>query len=321
MHARELWESDKIGPRMARLGLTPPSWLYGFGWTVYRGMYDLGIKRAYVPKVPTICVGNLTVGGMGKTPVTRFVAECLDQPFVLGLSGYGARRSEAASVAPEGPLDPAEWGDEPAMFREWLPHAPMVVGRRRVLAAQLVEERYPDHVLLMDDGFQHLPLAKHLKILLDPEKPVNGRTLPAGPYREPRWERHRADLILPGEFRIVEEPLAFEPPAGDYATLCALGNPEGFVQAVARTMGRSPVVDRRLPDHDPLTAGTLFEGVRPDLPLVTTEKDWVKLQQRDDLAGRDIRVASRRVRIEPEAEFRAWLNRRVEEIRQSHSPL
>ncbi|RYG47469.1 tetraacyldisaccharide 4'-kinase [bacterium] len=320
MHARELWESGEIGARAARVAMTPLSWLYAGGWSVYRGLYDLGIKQAFDPAIPTICIGNLTVGGMGKTPVTRFVAESLGCPFVLGLSGYGAPRSEGATLAPDGPLDPAEWGDEPAMFRDWLPDAPMVVGRRRVLAAQIAAERFPDRVLLMDDGMQHLPLRKHVSILLDPAKPTNGRTLPAGPYREPRYERRRADLILPGAFGIVEQPLAFERPSGDYALLCALGNPEGFASAVTGMLRRPPTADRRLPDHDPLTAGTLFDGLPPDLPIVTTEKDWVKLRRRPDVGDRDIRVAVRKVRIEPEAEFRAWLTERLDGVQTKPHP-
>ncbi|RYG34783.1 tetraacyldisaccharide 4'-kinase [bacterium] len=320
MDAREIWESGEIGACAARTALTPLSWLYAGGWSVYRALYDLGIKRAFEPAIPTICIGNLTVGGMGKTPVTRYVAESLDRPYVLGLSGYGAPQSEGATLAPDGPLDPAEWGDEPAMFREWLPNAPMVVGRRRPLAAQIVAERFPDHILLMDDGMQHLPLRKHVSILLDPEKPKNGRTLPAGPYREPRWERRRADLILPGEFKIVEAPLAFDHPGGDYALLCALGNPQGFVDAVSRLLRRPPTADRRLPDHDPLTAGTLFDGLPPDLPIVTTEKDWVKLRQRLDIGERDVRVAVRKVRIEPEAEFRGWLAERLDGVQTKSHP-
>ncbi|MFX8929914.1 tetraacyldisaccharide 4'-kinase, partial [Acinetobacter baumannii] len=84
-------------------------------------------------------------------------------------------------MAPDGPLDPAGWGDEPAMFRWLLPDVPLVVGRRRVLAAELVHQHFPKAVLVMDDGFQHLPVKKHIQILLDDPTPKNSRCLPAGP--------------------------------------------------------------------------------------------------------------------------------------------
>ncbi len=317
---RDLWESSRIGARLARFALTPLSWLYAVGWETYRLTYRLGFKKAEAPHRPVVCVGNLQAGGSGKSPLVRHLVDVLrdmGREVVVSCSGYGAPRAEAASLATAGPLDAAEWGDEPAMLREQVPDLPLVVGRRRVLAASLVHKAHPHAVMLMDDGFQHLPLRKTVSLVLDPIRPKNRRCLPAGPYREPRGNRRRADLVLPGRFEIVEEgPWLEEVVPGNlsaewpeaFAVLCALGQPARFLASLPR----SPAQARLLPDHDPLTAGTLFDGMDPDLPVVVTAKDWVKLRARTDLGGRRILVARHAVRVEPAAEFRDWLAERLD---------
>ncbi len=324
---RDLWESPAPGARLARAALTPLSWLYAGGWQAYLLTYRLGLKRATEPHRPVLCVGNLQAGGSGKSPLVRHLVDVLREmgrEVVVSCSGYGAPRAEAASLAPPGELDAAEWGDEPAMLRMQAPDLPLVVGRRRVLAATLVHEAHPNAVMLMDDGFQHLPLRKTLSLLLDPPDPVNRRCLPAGPYREPRRNLRRADAVLPGRFRVVEEtwvvesegwmvkenlpPTTHHPLPSPFAVLCALGQPARFLASLSE----KPAFQRLLPDHDPLTAGNLFDGMDPALPVVVTAKDWVKLRNRTDLDGRRILVARHSARVEPAAEFRAWLSERLD---------
>lgn len=324
---RDLWESPALGARLARTALTPLSWLYAGGWQTYLATYRWGFKRAAEPHRPVLCVGNLQSGGSGKSPLVRHLVGVLREmgrEVVVSCSGYGAPHAEAASLAPEGDLDAALWGDEPAMLRMQIPDLPLVVGRRRVLAAALVHERYPHAVMLMDDGFQHLPLRKTVSLVLDPPDPPNRRCLPAGPYREPRGNRRRADLVLPGEFRIVEEgpwltPSPAVPPVVPqggpsldwperFAVLCALGQPARFLASLPR----APAQTRLLADHAPLTEGNLFDGMDPALPVVVTAKDWVKLRARKDLAERRMLVAQHAVRIEPAEAFRAWLAERLD---------
>ncbi len=322
---RELWESTAPGARLARTALTPLSWLYAGGWQTYLLAYRLGIKKAQEPHRPVLCVGNLQAGGSGKSPLVRHLVDVLrdmGREVVVSCSGYGAPRAEAATLAPAGELDAAEWGDEPAMLRALVPDLPLVVGRRRVLAATLVHEAHPNAVMLMDDGFQHLPLQKNLSLVLDPINPPNRLCLPAGPYREPRSNRKRADQILPGRFHVKEEGPWLEsserttnheprtttdwPTA--FAVLCALGQPARFLASLPHP----PTTTKLLPDHNPLTAGNLFDGMDPALPVVVTAKDWVKLRARTDLAARRILVARHAVRVEPAAEFRAWLAERLD---------
>ncbi|MFN8219214.1 MAG: tetraacyldisaccharide 4'-kinase [Fimbriimonadales bacterium] len=320
MHATDVWEGRSPGAWAARLALSPVSVLYALGWEAYLGVYRLGFKRAKHPHRPILCVGNLMVGGSGKSPVTHFLASALQElgrEVVIGCSGYGSPRAEGASLAPDGPLSPREWGDEPAMFRWLLPQVPLIVGRARVRAAEICAERHPNAVLLMDDGFQHLPLKKDLSILLDPEKPRNAWCLPAGPYREPRWNRARADLVLPGKFEVRPSRCFLEPEAdlgGAVSALCALGNPERFFATVRDELGLELGHRLALPDHDPLDRPGLFDPLPADLPVLVTAKDWVKLRERPDIGSRRVLVVRRDVTIEPRAEFVQWLRTKLDGI-------
>lgn len=321
MHPNDLWYGQSLGARLSRLALTPASWLYAAGWQAYMGVYALGLKAQKEPHRPIVCVGNLVSGGSGKTPATLAIADILlrqGRKVIIGMSGYGSPRARAASSAPAGELDPAEWGDEPAMARWLRPGLPIVVGRRRVLAARLAHEMDPGAVLVMDDGFQHLPVRKHVTLLIDPN-PANERCLPAGPYREPRSNRKRADLVFGGQFTLERQPLRFvtadglpSGPPRQSVALCALGDPDQFAASLeSASVG---VVGRRfLPDHDQLTEGTLWDGVNGNATVAVTAKDWVKLRRRSDIGERQIVIALQDVAIEPADEFANWLRSRLTE--------
>ena len=148
-------------------------------------MFSAGIRKPYASSLPSVCVGNLTVGGTGKTPLTVYLQGLLTglgHKIVLSVSGYGSAHFRSPAMAPPGPLDPFEWGDEAALLRWKLPSVPIVVGKKRAIAAKLAEVSCPGHVMLMDDGFQHLEFVPSLSVVLDPPRP-NTFCLPAGPYR------------------------------------------------------------------------------------------------------------------------------------------
>lgn len=322
MLPHEVWAGSNPKARALRALATPASWLYAFGWQVYLAAYRLGIKRAKAPHRPIICIGNLVAGGSGKSPVTIHVAKVLidlGMEVVIGCSGYGSPKEEAATLAPDGPLSAVEWGDEPAMIRWFLPSIPIVVGRRRVLAASLVHEQYPKSVLLMDDGFQHLPLEKQLTIILDDPTPANSRCLPAGPYREPRGNRKRADAVVPGEMSIQRKSLRIQTVDGEssvptqYGVLCALGEPARFLKSLAEEFPNSlpNVPTKTLKDHDPLTAPNLWDFLPSDLPIVVTAKDWVKLRERTDIAERQILIALQDLELTPRKELVALINKKL----------
>lgn len=326
MHASELWNGRGFGPTLVRVALFPFSILYGIGWEAYLSAYRLGLKRAKHPHSPIVCIGNLISGGSGKTPMTLHLVDVLRELgyyVVVSCSGYGSPKSEAATITSEDELQPQTWGDEATLYRWKRPDLPLIVGRRRVLAAQLCHWKYPDAILLMDDGFQHLPLKKDLTILLDPEKPENSLCLPAGPYREPRWNRKRADIVIPGKFRVQEttkfvSPDGKEVPTPDkFSLLLALGRPQNVIAALqAKDLD---IAERTiLPDHDPLTSGNLIERLPEDIPTVVTAKDWVKLRNRPDAHRREFIILDHSVTIEPQDEFRAWLKSKLDGIQKAN---
>ncbi len=321
----DVWFGGSSGARLARGALTPASWLYGLGFLAYRAVYDLGLKRGYRAGVPVVCVGNLTVGGSGKTPTTLHVADVvrgLGYGVVVSASGYGSPRAEGAKVAPGGPLDAREWGDEPAEMRMLRPDLPLVVGRRRALAARLAAEAHPGSVLVMDDGFQHLPLVKDVALLLDPGG-ANRRCLPAGPYREPRGSLRRADAVLDsatggGRFRAgfedgpVASPLGEAIAGGEAGVLTAVARPERLLATVAGLGGFAIGEAVFRPDHDPLDAPDLLARFAPGGLVLTTAKDWVKLMRRPDVGAHRFGIVRRSARIEPADAFAHWMKARLE---------
>lgn len=314
----QFWVGDDIGSKLARVALTPLSWLYSAGWATYQLMYKLGIKKPYQSSVRIVCVGNFVAGGTGKTPVVIHMVSVLQSlgfTVVIGCSGYGSPRAEEATMAPAGEFDPTEWGDEPAEIRSALPGVPMVIGRRRVLAAQLVEKEFPGAVLLMDDGLQHMPLAKSVSIALDPPNP-NQSTFPAGPYREPRrMGEKRVDLVLPcSSFSVAFSGLSFErngEPVEAPVTanvLTAIGQPEKFESSVG-TQGVRIETARFEPDHAPLDLKSL--GLDSDKTWIVTQKDWVKLRVQPGVEEFDFVVATRSATVEPHEAFVEWLKMRL----------
>lgn len=308
-----------MAARLIRILLLPLSWLYSLGWQIYLFSYKLRLKEPYRASCKVVCIGNFSAGGTGKTPTVVFVAGCLKElgiPFVIGCSGYGAPHSVNATVAPIGMLDAAEWGDEPSEIRELLPEVPLIVGRARVTAAQICEREFPGSVLLMDDGFQHMPLAKDVSIILDPVT-SNTFTFPAGPYREPRRTgMKRADLVIPtAEFTHQFTGLTFCSVSGDsvpvpqFANIVtAIGRPDNFKTGL-KNSGVKTNICLFLPDHDKLEVDLSKFG--SDAPWIVTRKDWVKLRKTQNLDNLTFIIAERLASIEPRAEFVKWLKIRL----------
>lgn len=330
MTAEEIWYGDSATSAIMRGVLTPASWLYAGGWQGYLALYRTGIKHSKEAHPRVICVGNLTVGGMGKTPVTIYLAKLLTEfgyRVTLGCSGYGSPSAESARLAPQGPLDPFVFGDEPALIRDALPDLPMVIGRRRPLAAQIAYENDPDGILLMDDGFQHLPLKVQLAILVDERSPKNARCLPAGPYREPRSNAKRAAMMLPNERFSIDysEPELVGLPAKPAKAhlLCGIGRHQSFVQTV-ESMGIDVASLTALGDHNSLQDASLFKQIDPGYPVLVTTKDWVKLRQRADVLEGRVNVGGsetvtigrvvRNATIQPEDEFKEWFRNRMAQL-------
>jgi tetraacyldisaccharide 4'-kinase len=153
---------------------------------------------------PVVSIGNLTAGGTGKTPLVEYVADLLGRRgWKPGILTRGYRRRNKADLIPVQPAakrvpDPREIGDEPSLLARKLPQVPMVIGADRYRAGRLAEDRFGVDIHILDDGFQHLALARDLDIVvLDATRDLSREAmLPAGRLREPASALERAQIIV-----------------------------------------------------------------------------------------------------------------------------
>jgi len=257
------------------------------GWSVMVGAVGVG--------VPVVVVGNVALGGTGKTPLVAWLVAALRargyRPAVLARGhGGSARRPQLVGAQ----ADPAVVGDEPLLLARRT-GVPLAVGRDRVAALALLHEVHPEvDVVVSDDGLQHRRMARDVEVLVfDGARGAgNGWLLPAGPLREalaPALARADA-LVYTGQGPAGAMVMALEPgaavqladgaarPLAAFAAsrvhaVAGIGNPERFFTMLERL---GMVVDRHpFPDHHPLHAGELEFG--DDAPVLLTEKDTVKL--------------------------------------------
>jgi len=198
---------------VALLALRGLSAAYRLGLRLYLAPFELGVRpRRHLP-CPVVSIGNLTVGGTGKTPVTRYLCEGLLRrgwrPAVLSY-GYGGSlggRFGVVSTSDRVLLAPQEAGDEPVMLASQLPGTPVLVGKDRGRSGKHAVERFGADIAVLDDGFQVWKLHRDLDIVLvDGSNPFdNSRTLPAGKLREPAAALRRARCIVAMGVRPEEE--------------------------------------------------------------------------------------------------------------------
>jgi len=304
--------------RLLIILLAPLSVAYSFVQRLRALLFKFGILKSHRLPRPVISIGNITVGGTGKTPVTAYIAHWLLQQGyrVAVLSrGYGGSLEGQSVVASDGAtvmLSPKECGDEPYLLASTIPGLMVVIGADRYAAGQLAMQQLNPDVFLLDDGFQHLKLQRDLNILLlDHSHPYgNGWTLPSGLLREPASAEKRANLIihtrspkdlpeaeLPGaipacfaQHRITELlPLSGGAPTPlsshsrfKAIAFAGIAEPSGFFEEL-RNLGINLVDTIRFPDHTTYTENELAI-IRNSMFLndaeiaITTEKDGVKLK-------------------------------------------
>jgi tetraacyldisaccharide 4'-kinase len=301
-HRRDLSAS------ILRAGLRIASFPYG---AAIRGR-NLGFNQGWIRSTrvdrPVISVGNLTVGGTGKTPVVEWVARWFREHgrrVAILSRGYGSE---------DGP------NDEALVLEENLPDVPHLQGKDRVALAKIGIEELDAELFVLDDGFQHRRLKRDLDIVLvDALNPFgNGRLFPAGPLREPISSLRRAGLILLTRADEVDQPTrdrlkteverwaagtpigtvsfpaielqglgrASLPVAGlvgrQVASFCGIGHPEAFHRTVER-LGAKILATRTFPDHHPYRGADIEDLARWGREcgaeiLVTTQKDLVKIR-------------------------------------------
>ena len=286
--------------------LWPLSLLFGIVARLRRAFYRAGLLSSARLPVPVIVVGNIFIGGTGKTPFVIWLLQALRaagfRPGVVS-RGHGAQADASQADIPrvvEGDAKAADVGDEPLLIAQH-GESPVVVGRRRADAGRLLLERFPDvNVIVSDDGLQHYALQRDIEIVLsDARGNGNGWLLPAGPLREPASRARdfsvvnsapaqasawRMDLApglvtrLDGQGETTLAALAER--GARMAAAAGIGNPERFF-AMLRSAGLR-FESMPLPDHFDF-AGFSFADVDADVILIT-EKDAVKCRHVPALA-------------------------------------
>jgi tetraacyldisaccharide 4'-kinase len=188
---------------MIRSILFPLSGIYRAGLAARKLAYRHGVFKTRRLNRPVISLGNLSVGGTGKTPLVLFIAgRLLDHGWTPSILTRGYRRSIGGMVTlpPNSSrrIDVRETGDEAALLGAALPKVPIVICGNRYRAGRMAEERYTVDVHLLDDGFQHWGLFRAVDVVtIDVTQDATaGLLLPAGNYREPRSALRRADIIV-----------------------------------------------------------------------------------------------------------------------------
>ena len=167
-------------------------------------MYRQGYYKVRRLPCKVISVGNITVGGTGKTPMTRYLArqiQALGRRVAIVSRGYKGAAEKNGGLVSDGKrvlMDAATAGDEPYLLAAGLRDVPVAVGRDRFAAAMRLLQAHDSEVIILDDAFQHLPLARDLNIvLLDHQRPFgNHHLLPRGPLREPLTALERGDVFI-----------------------------------------------------------------------------------------------------------------------------
>ncbi len=181
-----------------RLLLLPFSWLYGLVVSLRNWFYNIGIFKSQPIPGASICIGNITVGGTGKSPLTAYIAKLFEaeKPVILS-RGYGRKTQGLNSANPNSTA--SEIGDEPMMYWTNFNHQiPVVVAEKRQVGVDWIREHKADSLIILDDAFQHRAVKAGLNILLMTyDRPIfRDFVFPAGNLREPRAGMKRADIAL-----------------------------------------------------------------------------------------------------------------------------
>lgn len=285
------------GGHWLSVALAPVGWCYaGMVW-LRRVAYLGGLLPSRNLPVPVIVVGNLTVGGTGKTPLVIWLVEFLKsqgwRPAVVS-RGYGGRMSRhPQQVRPDS--SPEMVGDEPVLIAQRT-RCPVAVSARRALAAEEIIRHTDCNIIVCDDGLQHLALARDIEIaVVDGDRRFgNGRCLPAGPLRDLPGRMRDVDLIVANgkaarsEFLMEYHalPLRQLRDGGRTMDIAALrgrevhavagiGNPARYFSFLRAH--EIHIIKHEFPDHYPFRPVDLDFG--DDLPVVMTEKDAVKCRE------------------------------------------
>ncbi len=275
--------------------LLPLSWLFRLVVAIRYFLYRFKIKKSFKFNVPVIVVGNMTVGGTGKTPFVIWLAQFLQKEgFTPGIVSRGVG-GEQLSVPywVDATADPAMVGDE-ALLLVRRTHCPMVVGVDRVAAVKELLQKSNCNIVISDDGLQHYRLGRMIEIaIIDGERRFgNGCLLPAGPLREPLKRLQRVDVVVVNGDQSEKNEECMHLQGNKLVSLvknhqiqsvtefknktvhaiAGIGNPSRFFSALLHE--KIQLIEHVFPDHYLYQASDIH--FPDDLPVIMTEKDAVK---------------------------------------------
>ena len=234
----------------------PLSWLYGMVVHIRHKLFDLKILRSEEFDIPVVCIGNLTVGGTGKTPVAELLIERFSEHYRVGVLSRGYRRKTKGFVLSTPTSSARTIGDEPRQMKLKYPSVPVAVCEKRAEGIRLLRKAHPEiELIILDDAFQHRYVEPWVNILLmDYNNPVyRDRLLPWGRLRDTRNQIHRANFVLvtkcpddlnPLDMRIVINSLGLFPYQSLYFTRMRQGEitPLFADRAVGKVREGDPVI-------------------------------------------------------------------------------
>lgn len=185
--------------RQRNILLVPFSWLYKASAFVFHKLYDWKVIGSYQPDVPAICVGNLSVGGTGKSPMVEYLLRLLQDKTSVAVISRGYRRKTKGFVLADASTTAADIGDEPMQFHQKFPAVTIAVGEERAKAIEaLIEQKPGIGVIILDDAFQHRAVTPGFNILLTEYNNLFTKDgyLPAGSLRDLKSNYQRADVIV-----------------------------------------------------------------------------------------------------------------------------
>jgi len=272
--------------------VNPLSAIYSTVASARNRLYDNGTFRQRRLAGTVVSVGNVSVGGSGKTPFVILLGKLLKQRGIavdVLSRGYGRKSRGVFLVDPNG--SPRDFGDEPILIAKRL-GCPVIVGESRYRAGLFAEGKFGPQLHILDDGFQHRSLARDFDIVLLTAGDVNDQPLPAGRLREPVSAVSRADaVVLMSEIPVppvpgkpiwrVKRDLEISATAERPLVFCGIARPEAFLSQLKQN-GIMPVATRFFRDHNAYSAADIRELTRLRAQsgadgFITTEKDAINL--------------------------------------------
>jgi tetraacyldisaccharide 4'-kinase len=268
--------------------------IFGIGVRARNALYERGIARARKLQGPVVSIGNLSVGGSGKTPFVLLLGELLKVrgvKFDILSRGYGRRTRGVARVDPGGLS--RDFGDEPLLLARRL-SVPVIVGEDRYEAGLFAEKSFGPQLHLLDDGFQHRALARDFDIVLVTPEDARDRLLPAGRLREQVTSLSRADAVVlasgasPQSFPLngkllwrVRRGISVTNVPARPVVFCGIARPQNFLLQL-RTAGIEPVAQALFRDHHAYSERDIQDLLKLRQQseaegFVTTEKDAINL--------------------------------------------